>query len=87
MNHALEYLCHKTRPVLLPTGWATIPYPWHPSVVDVGIYSIGEFYILSVPGEFTTMAGRIIREEIRRIIRLYEPEIGKRYGIYQIYTV
>ena len=42
-----EYMCHQTRPVLLPTGWADIPYPWHPSVVDIGIYQIGNFYILS----------------------------------------
>ena len=71
-----EYDCHKSRPVLLPTGWADRPYAWHPSVIELGIYRIGTFYILSVPGEFSTMAGRILRENIRSIIRTYSPESG-----------
>ena len=84
-----EYMCHQTRPVLLPTGWADIPYPWHPSVVDIGIYQIGNFYILSVPGEFTTMAGRILRDHLREIIRLYEPDnepIVTIAGLSNLYT-
>ena len=71
-----EYECHQSRPVLLPTGWADRPYPWHPEVIELGIYKIGNFYILSVPGEFSTMAGRIIREKIRQVIRQYTPEFG-----------
>ncbi|CBY33757.1 unnamed protein product [Oikopleura dioica] len=65
----LKYECHGQKAVLLPTGWADIPYLWHPHVVELGLYRIGEFFIISVPGEFSTMAGRKIREALRQEIR------------------
>lgn len=66
-----EYLCHGQKPTLLPTGWADKPYKWHPDTIELGVYQIGEFFMLAVPGEFTTMAGRYLREEIRQKIRQY----------------
>jgi len=45
----------------LEQGFANTPYPWQPSVVHIQMLRIGQFVILVVPGEFTTMAGRRIR--------------------------
>ena len=66
-----EYDCHQPKPVLLPTGWVDVPYNWHPDTIELGLYQIGHFFLLSVPGEFTTMAGRYIREAVRQRIRQY----------------
>ena len=41
-----EYECHGQKAVLLPTGWADVPYLWHPHVVELGLYRIGEFFII-----------------------------------------
>ena len=54
--------CHHPKPVLLPTGYMDVPWKWHPDIVDVQIFRIGSFVIAGVPGEFTTMAGRRLRE-------------------------
>jgi hypothetical protein len=45
-----------------------LPYPWLPSVVDVSLFRIGNFVILNVPGEFTTMAGRRLRAAVREAV-------------------
>ena len=66
-----EYECHGAKPTLLPTGWADKPYKWHPDTIELGVYRIGEFFMLAVPGEFTTMAGRYLREAVRQKIREY----------------
>ncbi|NWQ77871.1 ASAH2 ceramidase, partial [Columbina picui] len=44
----------------------TRPHPWHPDIVDVQIAAIGSLAILAVPGEFTTMSGRRLREAVKR---------------------
>ncbi|XP_066477516.1 neutral ceramidase [Tiliqua scincoides] len=62
-NETVE--CHRPKPILLPTGELNKPYPWHPKIIDVQIATIGSLAILAVPGEFTTMAGRRIREVIK----------------------
>ena len=46
-------------------------YKWHPDTIELGVYQVGEFFMLAVPGEFTTMAGRYLREAIRQKIREY----------------
>lgn len=56
--------CHYPKPVLLPTGYMDVPWKWHPDIVDVQIFRIGSFVIAGVPGEFTTMAGRRLREAL-----------------------
>lgn len=56
-----QIACHAPKPILLNTGMATFPYNWTPHVVDIQILRIGNFVILVMPGEFTTMAGRRIR--------------------------
>uniref|UniRef100_A0A8C3MSL8 Neutral ceramidase n=1 Tax=Geospiza parvula TaxID=87175 RepID=A0A8C3MSL8_GEOPR len=57
--------CHKPKPILFNTGEMTWPHPWHPDIVDVQIAAIGSLAILAVPGEFTTMSGRRLREAVQ----------------------
>ncbi|XP_057378425.1 uncharacterized protein LOC130700406 [Daphnia carinata] len=56
--------CHSPKPVLLSTGEITWPYDWHPSIVETQVLRIGQLLIAAVPGEFTTMAGRRLREAL-----------------------
>ncbi|KAF8526003.1 Neutral/alkaline nonlysosomal ceramidase [Hysterangium stoloniferum] len=60
-----QVACHFPKPILLNTGYANTPYPWQPSVVNIQILRVGQLVILVIPGEFTTMAGRRIREAMR----------------------
>ena len=57
--------CHFPKPVLLPTGFMDVPFKWHPDIVDVQLFRIGSFVIAGVPGEFTTMSGRRLREALQ----------------------
>uniref|UniRef100_A0A674HLV4 Neutral ceramidase n=1 Tax=Taeniopygia guttata TaxID=59729 RepID=A0A674HLV4_TAEGU len=57
--------CHKPKPILFNTGEMSRPHPWHPDIVDVQIAAIGSLAILAVPGEFTTMSGRRLREAVK----------------------
>ena len=41
------------------------PYAWQPTIIDVQMLKIGQLIILAVPGEFTTMAGRRIKDAVR----------------------
>jgi len=42
------------------------PYAWHPTIIDVQMLKIGQLIILAVPGEFTTMAGRRIKDAVKK---------------------
>ncbi|KAL9426108.1 hypothetical protein AB3S75_032975 [Citrus x aurantiifolia] len=57
--------CQHPKPILLDTGEMKIPYDWAPSILPVQILRIGQLVILNVPGEFTTMAGRRLRDAIK----------------------
>ncbi|KAI8978173.1 Neutral/alkaline nonlysosomal ceramidase [Trametes punicea] len=57
--------CQYPKPILLNTGFAHVPYEWSPSTVDIQMLRIGQFVILVIPGELTTMSGRRLREAIR----------------------
>ncbi|XP_057476210.1 neutral ceramidase 2-like isoform X2 [Actinidia eriantha] len=57
--------CQHPKPILLDTGEMNEPYDWAPSVLPVQILRIGQLVILSVPGEFTTMAGRRLRDAVK----------------------
>ncbi|GFY83728.1 Neutral/alkaline non-lysosomal ceramidase [Actinidia rufa] len=57
--------CQHPKPILLDTGEMNEPYDWAPSVLPVQILRIGQLVILSVPGEFTTMAGRRLRDAVQ----------------------
>ncbi|PVD38057.1 hypothetical protein C0Q70_00667 [Pomacea canaliculata] len=56
--------CHAPKPILLDTGEISFPYLWHPQVVDVQLLKLGQFVIIAVPGEFTTMSGRRTRDAV-----------------------
>ncbi|XP_077987549.1 putative neutral ceramidase C [Glandiceps talaboti] len=58
--------CQAPKPVLLPTGEATSSWEWHPTIVDTQIVTIGSFAILAMPGEYSTMAGRRLRDAIKQ---------------------
>jgi neutral ceramidase len=38
------------------------PYAWHPTLIDTQMVRLGDFVVAALPGEFTTMAGRRMRE-------------------------
>jgi neutral ceramidase len=64
--------CQAPKPILLDTGeikegkaWHTY---WQPSVVDISLLQIGQFVIIATPGEFTTMAGRRLRNAVQQTL-------------------
>ncbi|KAK9727165.1 hypothetical protein RND81_05G263000 [Saponaria officinalis] len=60
--------CQHPKPILLDTGEMKVPYNWAPSILPVQILRIGQFVILSVPSEFTTMAGRRLRDAVKMVL-------------------
>lgn len=60
--------CQSPKPILLDTGEMNMPYEWAPSILPLQILRIGQLVILSVPGEFTTMAGRRLRDAVRTVL-------------------
>ncbi|CAN0871835.1 Neutral ceramidase 2 [Linum grandiflorum] len=60
--------CQKPKPVLLSTGEMFDPYPWAPAILPIQILRLGKVIILSVPGEFTTMAGRRLKETVKETL-------------------
>lgn len=60
--------CHSPKPILLNTGRARLPYSWDPDIVPISIFRVGNLFILSVPGEFTTMSGRRLRRAVREVL-------------------
>eukprot|EP00525_Craspedostauros_australis_P010424 CAMPEP_0198134330 /NCGR_PEP_ID=MMETSP1442-20131203/60014_1 /TAXON_ID= /ORGANISM="Craspedostauros australis, Strain CCMP3328" /LENGTH=743 /DNA_ID=CAMNT_0043795473 /DNA_START=72 /DNA_END=2303 /DNA_ORIENTATION=+ len=60
--------CQAPKPILLNTGEVKLPYSWDPKSVPVSIFRIGSFFILNVPAELTTMAGRRLRKAVRSIL-------------------
>jgi neutral ceramidase len=59
--------CQSPKPILLDVGQVK-PIPWAPDVVAVQIISIGQLVLLAVPGEFTTMSGRRLRNTVRDVL-------------------
>ncbi|OJA15101.1 hypothetical protein AZE42_05573 [Rhizopogon vesiculosus] len=60
-----QIACQYPKPILLNSGYAHEPYDWAPGTVDVQMLRVGQFVILVMPGELTTMAGRRMREALR----------------------
>ncbi len=59
--------CHAEKPVLIPTGLATLNtkgIPMTPQIMPLQILRIGSFAIIAQPSEITTMAGRRIRSTV-----------------------
>ncbi|XP_050561730.1 neutral ceramidase-like [Spodoptera frugiperda] len=60
--------CHHPKPILLATGRANFPIPWHPHIISASVVWLGSFAILGVPGEPTTMAGRRMRAAVGKLM-------------------
>ena len=58
--------CQAPKPILLNVGKTTFPYQWMPSIVPISVFRVGQLFILNVPAEFTTMAGRRLRNAVNR---------------------
>ncbi|XP_065187149.1 uncharacterized protein LOC135817810 [Sycon ciliatum] len=60
--------CQHPKPILVDTGEMFTPFPWQPAVVPIQLVQVGQLLIVSVPGEFTTMAGRRLRQAIKKVV-------------------
>ncbi|CAK9823728.1 Neutral ceramidase [Anthophora retusa] len=65
---AEDIKCHGAKPILLATGRMYLPYEWQPKTVATQVAMIGNVVIAGVPGEFTTMSGRRLREAIKTVM-------------------
>lgn len=63
-----QVACHQPKPILLDTGEMKMPYDWAPSILPIQIIRIGQFVVLCVPSEFTTMAGRRLRNSVKEVL-------------------
>nr|XP_054774076.1 uncharacterized protein LOC129282175 [Lytechinus pictus] len=63
--------CQHPKPILLATGEMNFPYAWSPHIVDTQILRIGDFAIIAVPGEFTTMSGRRVRDAVTKEMKAH----------------
>ncbi|EFA81700.1 neutral/alkaline nonlysosomal ceramidase family protein [Heterostelium album PN500] len=59
--------CQAPKPILIDVG-LTKPLPWTPDVVPIQIITIGNIVLCAVPGEFTTMSGRRLRNTVYEIL-------------------
>lgn len=68
-----EIDCQHPKPILLNTGDVDRPYEWDPKILPLQILRVGSVFILNVPCEFTTMAGRRLREAIHDVLKANLP--------------
>ncbi|KIS71940.1 uncharacterized protein UMAG_11352 [Mycosarcoma maydis] len=61
--------CQAPKAILLDIGEIHRPYDWGPSIVEVQMLRLGELFVLIVPGEFTTMAGRRLKRVVSEAIK------------------
>lgn len=82
-----DIACHDQKPILIATGRAIYPYSWQPTIVPTQIFAIGDTIMFGLPGEFTTMAGRRLRSEVRKSIKERGKDIQPILcGLSNIYT-
>ena len=60
--------CQAPKPIMLNTGRVKLPYDWDPNTVPISVFQVGNLYILNVPSELTTMAGRRLRQAVREVL-------------------
>ncbi|CAL8074457.1 unnamed protein product [Orchesella dallaii] len=82
--------CHYPKPILLPVGLAHQPYEWVASVVETQILRVGNLYIIGIPGELTTMAGRRLRKAVESVVVANAPDSETPHvviaGLSNVYT-
>jgi neutral ceramidase len=59
-----QIACHFPKPILLNLEGITFPYPWAAQTVPLQLTRLGRFFMVSVPSELTTMAGRRMRAAV-----------------------
>ncbi|KAA0185811.1 hypothetical protein HAZT_HAZT008098, partial [Hyalella azteca] len=62
-----QIVCHHPKPILLDTGNYHRPYEWTSDIVETQVARVGQFVIAAVPGEFTTMSGRRMRDKLSSV--------------------
>lgn len=60
--------CQAPKPILLATGRIKFPYAWQPKIVSTQLLQIGDVVVTALPGEFTTMSGRRVRNAVQNAI-------------------
>ncbi|XP_061381436.1 neutral ceramidase-like [Danaus plexippus] len=72
-----DVACHAPKPILLATGRANFPLPWHPKIVTLSLINIGGFAVIGVPGEPSTMAGRRMKDVVADVLKQngFEPKV------------
>ena len=60
-----EISCQAPKPILFNTGDMLKPYAWEPTTLPLQVLRVGNLFIAVPPAEFTTMAGRRLREKLR----------------------
>jgi len=66
-----QVACQAPKPIMLNTGSIKLPYDWDPNTIPISIFQIGNLFILNVPSELTTMAGRRLRKAVREVLIEY----------------
>ncbi|KAK6626773.1 hypothetical protein RUM44_009250 [Polyplax serrata] len=66
--------CQAPKPILLATGRMTFPFDWQPKIVSTQLGLIGNVALVAVPGEFTTMAGRRLKNETTEMMKSWGVE-------------
>jgi neutral ceramidase len=65
---AEQVKCQYPKPILLNTGDVYFPVEWTPKILPLQIFRVGQLFIIGVPGEFTTMSGRRLRDTVRKAL-------------------
>jgi neutral ceramidase len=60
--------CQFPKPILLYTGGLKWPAEWTQGILPLQMYRIGDLFIIGIPGEYTTMSGRRLRESVRKTL-------------------
>ncbi|KAG1702408.1 Neutral ceramidase [Nymphon striatum] len=76
-----QSLCHQPKPILLDTGETNDPYAWQPKIVGIQLLNIGQLIIAAVPGEFTTMSGRRLKNSIKEAIGQSNVANSSKYNV------
>ncbi|XP_026489460.2 neutral ceramidase-like [Vanessa tameamea] len=63
-----DVACHAPKPILLATGRVNFPVPWHSRVISLSLIYLGDFVIVGIPGEPTTMAGRRMKDVVSDVL-------------------
>eukprot|EP00850_Spirogloea_muscicola_P010949 SM000066S20424 [mRNA] locus=s66:236717:241882:+ [translate_table: standard] len=69
-----QVACQHPKPILLDTGESHLPYDWAPAILPISLLRVGLVIICAVPAEFTTMAGRRLRDAVRETLQDEDPD-------------